>query len=93
MFLGNNMFEVFFSNKARKQYKDLDAPLKERVKIAVTVLSLDPYPRREFDLIKLQGFVDTYRIRIGHFRLVYNVDTNSHTINILKIEKRGSVYD
>jgi mRNA interferase RelE/StbE len=86
------MFEVYFSNEARKQYRTLEPSFKERVNRIVKILSLEPFPRREFDLVKLHGVDDCYRIRIGNYRLIYNVNTAAREINILKIKQRESAY-
>ncbi len=37
-------------------------------------LEENPLPYKKFDLRKLRGYDDTYRIRIGDIRIVYSVD-------------------
>lgn len=44
------------------------------------VFSLDPFPRKEFDLKKLKGFEDFYRVRIGGYRLIYHVSTDQKKV-------------
>jgi len=87
------MFEVYFSNKARKQFRNLELSFKQNVSIAVKLLALEPFPSKQYDIKKIQGIKDCYRIRLGRFRLIYNVNTSAKEILIIKIEKRESVYD
>jgi len=56
------------------------------------ILKTDPVPWREFDVKKIEGGENTYRIRVGDFRVVYFLDKANRTIHILKVERRGKVY-
>jgi len=84
------LFEVFFGNKrAKKDYKDLDEKSKLRVNKLCAVLATVPVPFREFDVKKIEGRADTYRIRLGKLRVLYFIDEVEHKVYILKIEHRS----
>jgi mRNA interferase RelE/StbE len=53
-------------------------------------LSNDPKPR---GAIKLIGEENTYRIRIGDYRVLYEVYYDQKIVLIVKIDKRSRVYD
>ncbi|MCX6656166.1 MAG: type II toxin-antitoxin system RelE/ParE family toxin, partial [Candidatus Bathyarchaeota archaeon] len=56
-------------------------------------LESDPIPYRDFDVAKLKGADDAYRVRIGDTRLVYVVDWRSNCITITRIEPRERAYE
>jgi mRNA interferase RelE/StbE len=63
-----------------------------RVLLVLEVLSQNPAPAPEYDVKKLAGIRDTYRVRIGEIRIEYNVDWESNRIAILAVELRGRAY-
>ncbi len=63
-----------------------------RVLLVLEVLSQNPTPAPEYDVKKLAGMHDAYRIRIGEIRIEYAVDWKSKRIGILGVEFRGRAY-
>jgi len=55
-------------------------------------LENEPVPVEKYDIKKMRGILNTYRIRIGGWRIVYRVEFVEKKIIILKIEKRENVY-
>jgi mRNA interferase RelE/StbE len=55
-------------------------------------LKLDPIPWKYFDIRKIKGIEDIYRVRIDDYRVVYFIDSAGKTIHILKFDIRGKVY-
>lgn len=41
---------------------------------------------------KLRGGVNNYRIRIGEYRIVYDIDDDALTVLILRVRHRREVY-
>jgi mRNA interferase RelE/StbE len=64
----------------------------QRVILALEVLKQNPAPVPEYDVKKLQGLKDTYRIRIGDIRIVYQIVWEFKRIKILVVEFRGRAY-
>jgi Cytotoxic translational repressor of toxin-antitoxin stability system len=58
----------------------------------VDLLKLNPVPWKEFDIKKVAGAEDTYRVRIGGFRVIYYVDKIDKTVHILRFDSRSRVY-
>ncbi len=56
------------------------------------ILKVNPIPWKSFDVRKIKGIEDTYRVRIGDYRVIYFIDKASKTIHILKFDIRGNVY-
>nr|WP_138146989.1 type II toxin-antitoxin system RelE/ParE family toxin [Bathymodiolus heckerae thiotrophic gill symbiont] len=42
------------------------------------------------DVVKLNGFIDKYRLRVGFLRILFVMENGN--IEIYKIEKRGDIY-
>jgi mRNA interferase RelE/StbE len=82
------MFEIYLSNAALKALKDLDKRIVERAKKAILILKISPLPIKEYDIKKVEGADDIYRIRISRHRIVYRIDWSKKEINIIKIDKR-----
>ena len=77
------MFQISYSKKAVKFLKRQDVPSQKRLIAAISRLSL------EGDIKKLQG-IDGYRLRVGNFRVLFNV--NGIIIDIIDIGNRGQIY-
>ena len=61
-----------------------------KIRKALNSLSDDPCPPGH---LKLEGTKETlYRIRIGHYLVVYSIEQNIITITILNIGHRKDVY-
>lgn len=83
------MFEVILTNKAEKQYHKLEAKMHARVKELLDYLQAKPVPAGEYDLTKVSGEEDTYRIRLSSFRVVYKVYWEKKAIGVAKIERKS----
>ena len=89
-------FKIFETKEFLKQLEKL--PLNEsaflRNKLNVYIypqLSIEPFYGR--NIKKLRGYSpDTWRYRIGSFRLFYIVDKKEHIVFILTIDARRNAY-
>jgi mRNA-degrading endonuclease RelE of RelBE toxin-antitoxin system len=63
-----------------------------RVFLAFEALTQNPAPTPEYDVRKLGGQHNVYRIRIGEIRIEYEVNWESKRIGILAIQFRGRAY-
>ena len=86
------MFRVIVAPRARKSSKKMPAHYKERIIEIIEVLGRNPVPSELYDVTKLSGRYDTYRIRAGSIRISYVVAWNSNEIHISEIEWRGGAY-
>lgn len=81
-------FELRPSNRIRKQIEKLER--KSRLKLLDLFLKLkeSPVPVDEFNVVKLSGSKNTYRIRIQKIRIIYDVYWKEKKIELLKVDKR-----
>jgi mRNA interferase RelE/StbE len=82
-------YKVFVSRTAEKALKSLPKTEQKRVVAAIVALSIDPYP---IGFKKLSGEENTYRIRSGHYRIIYEIIKRELTITLLKIGHRRDIY-
>jgi mRNA interferase RelE/StbE len=81
-------YSVEFTRAAASQVKKL--PLPARVLYAVTELQDDPRP---YGAKKLTGEQHAWRIRIGHYRVIYDVLDAELLVTIVRAGHRREVYD
>ena len=84
-----HLFSVRVSNKAEKQIRDLDSKMKERVLELLKVLEEAPVPTKQYDLVKLGGREDSYRIRLSSHRMVYAVFWKDKIVRVAKVERKS----
>lgn len=82
-------FKVFIENHALKQLKQINIEMIPKIKEAISVLAHNPKP---FGYIKLKGF-DAYRIRVGDYRIIYEIEENLLIIKVVAIAHRKDVYN
>ena len=66
------------------------APKKDRQRIVERILKLADNPR-PYGCEKLSGR-DKYRIRQGHYRIVYAIEDDNLLIHVIKVGHRKDVY-
>jgi len=82
-------YRVEVSATAEKQIKNLQRDDQERVLRAIVLLAHDPRPQ---GCRKLKGYENTYRIRLGVFRIIYCIDDERLMVVIIKVGHRKHVY-
>ena len=83
------MYNVIVSRKAEKALDEL--PNDYYKLIIKHLLDLEQNPR-PFGYIKLTNMENTYRIRVGVYRIIYTIQDDILTINVIKIDHRSSAY-
>ena len=91
-----NKFRIFETDEFRRSLKRIDRRTSERVDATIkkrVYPQLCAQPFAGPSIKKLRDYKpDTWRYRIGDFRLFYTIDASEHTVYILAIENRGSAY-
>jgi len=79
------MYEIKFATSAAKEFRSLSAELKRRIGAAIDDLSQNPRPP---GIRKLTGHIRLYRIRVGQYRVVYEIDDREQLIRITRVRHR-----
>ena len=67
------MYEVYLTKSANKALKSLKGEIKERVR--ETIRKLGNFPV-ELDVKKLKGTKNKYRVRVGDYRILIELQKN-----------------
>ena len=85
-------FQVNIKKKSLKFVSKLDKKDKERLRKALLLLKEDPIPIKLLDVAKIKGEKNTYRIRVGKIRVLYEVLWNDKVILIKRVDFRKAAY-
>lgn len=83
------LFTVEFSTQARRSLARLDPPVQRQLLAAVELLQIEPRPPRA---TRLKGGDELYRVRIGDYRIIYEIQDDVLTILIVQVGHREHVY-
>ena len=81
-------FAVSILRSAQKNLNTLTAPEQERVIAAVRKLAVDPRPA---GVKKLTGR-EAWRIRVGDYRVIYEINDNELTVLVIDVGHRREIY-
>ncbi len=82
------MYDIAFTDQAKKQLGDLPRELQERILSVLERVRIRP----DHYIKKLVGDKG-YKIRVGDYRIIVDVDKQKITILIIKIGHRKNIYD
>lgn len=82
-------YKVILVASAAKEFRSLPSALQRRISIAIDGLAEDPRPR---GVRKLAGHESLYRIRVGDYRIVYEIQDEERIVRITRIRHRREVY-
>ncbi len=84
-----SQYAITFARSARKELEALSGPLIARVLTRIEALGQNPRPT---GCRKLVGQGNLWRIRVGDYRVIYEIDDNSKSVDISAIRHRGDAY-
>ena len=82
-------YEVVLARSARKELEVLSHNLMNRILVKIEALGDAPRPG---GCRKLQGSGDLYRIRIGDYRVLYEVDDARRMVDVIAVRHRSEAY-
>jgi mRNA interferase RelE/StbE len=81
------MYEIIFDKKAIEILNKLEYKLKER--IFIKIISTKEKPFRYFQKLTYR---EGYKLRVGNYRVIADIDKNSSKIKIRLIMHRKNIY-
>ncbi len=81
-------YKIKFKKSAVKELKKINKSEAKKIMLKVSELSTDPRP---FNSIKLTN-EDKFRIRVGDYRVLYEIIDEILVVNVVKIKHRKEVY-
>jgi mRNA interferase RelE/StbE len=83
------VYQVIFARSARQELEELPRRVAERILARIETLAENPRPH---GCRKLQGSSQLWRIRVGEYRVIYAIDDNKQTVDIIVIRHRSEAY-
>lgn len=82
-------YRVSLTATAVKERKRIDSIVRVRIDRALRSLQLEPRP---VGVKKLAGKEQDWRVRVGDYRILYEIDDDRQQITIWRIAHRRDVY-
>jgi mRNA interferase RelE/StbE len=82
-------FRIEWKKSTRKDLRKLPSATVDKIIAAVEGLAENPFPH---GVEKLSGSEHAYRIRLGDYRIVYEVVAESKLVEIQRVRHRKDVY-
>jgi mRNA interferase RelE/StbE len=82
------MYKIILEKRASGALQQLPAPYLQRVRLAIKALANDPRPPGIRRLVDDPG----YRLRVGDYRILYDIDDAAQVVTIYRIGHRREVY-
>ncbi|MGN6437746.1 MAG: type II toxin-antitoxin system RelE family toxin [Agriterribacter sp.] len=83
------MYQVVIEKQVQKQLAKIAAPYYQAIIHALKALAVNPRPH---GYKKLKGRPG-YRIRVGDYRVIYNIQDNILTVFVIDIGHRKDIYE
>jgi len=81
------LYEIIFSQKAKKQLSGLEKNIQERIITVLERIRIRP----EAYITKLVGDPG-YKLRVGDYRVIMDIDNNNLLILVIKVGHRKNIY-
>jgi len=82
-------YQIEFKSSALKELERLPRQIIPRAIAAIKGLAENPFPS---GVKKLAGFERTYRVRVGDYRIMYEIHEDRLIIEIIRVKYRKDVY-
>jgi len=82
-------FEVYIHPQVIKFLRRLPKREVERIKSKISDLT-NPHSVKA---VKVKGKTDTFRLRVGDYRILYTIDQSKKLVVVFKVDKRERIYD
>ena len=83
--------EIIWPARILKAFSRLPATRRHALTARLKTVAANPQGRHGF-AAALTGHADTFRIRSGDWRLVYELDTAAATLNVVSVGHRRDIY-
>jgi mRNA interferase RelE/StbE len=85
-------YRILLHKRATKTLQNMPESTRQAIKSRIDLLAEDPYQHPQLDIKKMQGFAAIYRLRVGQYRIIYEIIADELVVLILRLGSRGDVY-
>ena len=80
---------IEFTHRSEKQLGSLPVQAQQRIRRRIDDLADDPRPR---GTVKMEGREGQYRIRVGDYRVIYQIKDDVLLVLVIDIGNRREIY-
>jgi len=84
------MSQLLFTQQATKALRKMPSNWSKRIRKKLIQVAAEPYGQHN-NVTKLQGR-NGYRLRVGDWRIIYEIKDGELVVLVLKIASRGDIY-
>jgi mRNA interferase RelE/StbE len=82
-------YKIEWKRTAEKELERIDKQYISKIVKAVEKLAIDSHPSNSK---KLVGYKNIYRLRVGDYRVIYNIVEDKVIIEVIRVAHRKDVY-
>ena len=82
-------FSIVISNRVARNIRRLPKNVQKRIANKIGLIPVQP---QLLDIKKMVGMEDTYRLRVGDYRILFLIDFEKKLVKISDINTRGRIY-
>ena len=82
-------YKVEILKRAAKRLAKLPSKDYQKIKNAIRDLAINPRPQ---GYLKLKGSTDKYRIRVGNYRVIYEIFDRKLIVTVVDLGHRKDIY-
>ena len=83
------MYTLLVKASAERDLRKLPRSTLERIHVKILTLRDDPRPPGSR---KLSGGQEGWRVRVGDYRILYQIDDSAETVTVVRVRHRRDVY-
>jgi len=83
------VYEVYLEKSAENDIKRLPTSIFQRIIPQIKALAENPRPS---GCRKITGSKNDWRIRIGDYRIIYEIDEKAKAVRVMRVRHRREVY-
>jgi mRNA interferase RelE/StbE len=83
-------YRVDIKNSAKSEIRKLPNDVRHRIVLRIAKLSENPRPP---GVKKLEGSGDLYRVRVGDYRIIFQIDDYALVVLVVRVADRKDAYD
>ncbi len=82
-------YEIFWKKSAVRELRNIDSQYVSKIIIAVEAFAENPFPK---GYRKLKNSKQSYRVKIGEYRVIYQVNNREKIVTIFHVRHRRDAY-
>lgn len=84
------MYDIIFSKQSFQKLRKLPKNIQRIIRLKITDLARNPYNPNN-NVTKLHS-MNGYRLRIGDWRVIYEIHDHQLIVEVINIGSRGDIY-